>query len=332
MAPQSRDPGGVTEAGSGLAFDVRVDPGGYVWWYLDALSDDGQSGLTIIAFIGSVFSPYYAWAARADPEDHCCLNVVLYRPRGGRWAMTERGRASLERDRQHLRIGPSEVRWSGQELTIDIDETTFPFPSRIRGQVRLTPSFLTERSFDLDGTGAHWWWPLAPRCRVEVSLREPGLEWSGAGYLDTNRGRSALELGFQEWNWSRAPLGDGASILYDVVRADGSPHTVALRFDGSGRAETFAPPPRWPLPPGAIWRVPRSIQSETEPAVLRTLEDTPFYTRSVVRSQLFGETVESVHESLSCQRFRTQWVKALLTFRMPRRSATPRLPMQTKVR
>ena len=37
---------------------------GYVWWYVDALSDDGQHGLTLIAFIGSVFSPFYAWSRR----------------------------------------------------------------------------------------------------------------------------------------------------------------------------------------------------------------------------------------------------------------------------
>ena len=31
------------------------------------MSDDGQHGLTIIAFLGSVFSPYYAWSGRGDP-------------------------------------------------------------------------------------------------------------------------------------------------------------------------------------------------------------------------------------------------------------------------
>ena len=43
-------------------FDQPVAPGGYLWWYIDAISDDGQYGLTIIAFVGSVFSPYYALA------------------------------------------------------------------------------------------------------------------------------------------------------------------------------------------------------------------------------------------------------------------------------
>ncbi|MGF1508093.1 MAG: carotenoid 1,2-hydratase [Myxococcota bacterium] len=307
----------------GLGFDQPVPPGGYAWWYLDALSADGTEGLTIIAFIGSVFSPYYAWSGRSDPEDHCCLNVVVYRPRGGRWTMTERGRQSLRRDPEQLMIGPSRLHWSGRELVIDVNEGTFPFRTPVVGQVRLTPEFVNRRQFDLGD--AHWWWPLAPRCRVEVRFQRPNLRWNGTGYLDSNRGDAPLETGFLEWNWSRCALREGAAILYDVVRADRTRHTIALRFDRTGRMETFQAPPRVALSPGPIWRVPRSIQSDGDARVVRTLEDTPFYTRSVVRSRLLEESVESVHESLSCRRFATRWVKALLTFRMPRnaRSALP---------
>ncbi|MEL6246357.1 MAG: carotenoid 1,2-hydratase, partial [Pseudomonadota bacterium] len=91
----------------GLRFDVDVAPGGYTWWYLDALSDDGSEGLTVIAFIGSVFSPYYAFAGRRDPRNHCALNVALYRNRHSRWAMTERGRDAIETASHRFEIGPS---------------------------------------------------------------------------------------------------------------------------------------------------------------------------------------------------------------------------------
>ena len=52
---------------------------------------------------------------------------------------------------------------------------------------------------------------------------------------------------------------------------------------------------------------------------MRTLEDTPFYTRSLLSARLLGERVAAVHESLSLDRFRTGWVQMLLPFRMPRR-------------
>ncbi len=47
-----------------LASHVEVARRGYAWWYIDAVSDCGSHALTIIAFVGSVFSPYYAWARR----------------------------------------------------------------------------------------------------------------------------------------------------------------------------------------------------------------------------------------------------------------------------
>ena len=53
--------------------------------------------------------------------------------------------------------------------------------------------------------------------------------------------------------------------------------------------------------------------------VTRTLEDAPFYARSLVASQLLGKPVIAVHESLSLTRFRAAWVRMLLPFRMPRR-------------
>ena len=71
-----------------------MTPGGYGWWYVDGVSDDGAHGITIIAFVGSVFSPYYKWARGRrqppDPAHHCALNVALYGRGGKRWAMTWR--------------------------------------------------------------------------------------------------------------------------------------------------------------------------------------------------------------------------------------------------
>ena len=116
-----------------------MKPDGYAWWYLDAFSDDGRFGLTIIAFLGSVFSPYYAWSGRRDPLDHCAFNVALYGPRSARWAMTERRRRALLRTPDRLQIGPSAMAFDGQDVVYRIDETCVPLPRRLRGAVRLTP-------------------------------------------------------------------------------------------------------------------------------------------------------------------------------------------------
>jgi carotenoid 1,2-hydratase len=54
-------------------------------------------------------------------------------------------------------------------------------------------------------------------------------------------------------------------------------------------------------------------------AVAQTLEDTPFYARSLVTTHLAGQPVQAVHESLALDRFANPIVQAMLPFRMPRR-------------
>jgi carotenoid 1,2-hydratase len=61
------------------------------------------------------------------------------------------------------------------------------------------------------------------------------------------------------------------------------------------------------------------VRSEDAAGLAQTLEDTPFYARSLVRAKLAGQPAFGVHETLSAERFATPWVQAMLPFRMPRR-------------
>jgi carotenoid 1,2-hydratase len=273
--------------------------------------------------LGSVFSPYYAWARRRgipDPLDYCGLNVALYGPRSKRWSLTERNRASLERDAGFLSLGPSALRWDGNALTVDIEEVTMPLPTRLRGRVRLHPAALANYQAPLDARVRHRWSPIAPRAWVEVEMSRPSVRWSGPGYFDTNAGDEPLEAAFHGWDWSRAHHRQGTTVLYHVEPQGGEGASLAVHFGEDGSATPFEPPAPAPLPPTPIWRIPRATQADPgQPAIiLRTLEDTPFYARTIISSRIRGEKVEAVHESLSLDRFRRPWVRALLPFRMPR--------------
>ena len=295
-----------------------VPPGGYAWWYVDALSDDRQYGLTIIAFIGSVFSPWYAWAGRKDPLDHCAVNVCLYGPRANRWAMTERKRGALTRDANMLTIGLSALSWDGGVLTIRIDEISTPFFKPVRGVVRVEPAGVNQHVFDLSDGGQHIWRPIAPSAHVTAAFSQPGLRWSGDGYFDMNAGAEPLEEGFSDWTWSRAALTKGSTVLYDANPRRGDPLSMALRFDRHGGFEQAPPPPLAPLPRTG-WRVARMTRADDGAAkVQRGFEDTPFYARTLLDTQLFGERVASVHESLSLDRFANPIVRCMLPVRMPR--------------
>lgn len=151
-------------------------------------------------------------------------------------------------------------------------------------------------------------------------MEVPRLAWRGAGYLDMNAGTEPLERGFHSWDWSRADQEGASLILYDTRGHDAETRSLALRIDDQGRVEDFAAPPPSPLPKTAIWRIQRATRSdgETRARVAQTLEDTPFYARSVLRSTLRGRPVTAVHESLNLQRFASPWVQMLLPFRMPR--------------
>lgn len=310
--------GGASPDG-GPAFDAPVAAGGYRWWYVDALSDDGDFGLTVIAFIGSVFSPYYAWSGWADPMQHCAVNVALYGPRGARWAMTERGRDSVRRSRNMLAIGPSALHWRDGALVIQVDEISAPIPKRIRGEIIIEPQAINPRAFSLEAQGRHLWRPIAPLARARVDLETPALHWRGHAYLDTNAGDEPLEKAFSSWTWSRARLKEGAAIFYDAERRRDAPLSLALRLDAAGEIASMEPPPVAALPK-TKWAVSRSARAEAGAArVLRSFEDTPFYARALIESRFDGAPVAWVHESLSLDRFAHPIVRMMLPFRMPRR-------------
>jgi carotenoid 1,2-hydratase len=301
-------------------FDVAVAPNGYRWWYIDALSDDGQNGLTIIGFVGSVFSPYYARARKIGvtaAENHCALNVALYGTKR-RWTMTERGAKHTNGTCEKFTVGPSAMTWDDEELVIDINERCTPLPRALRGKVKLTALHTYESAVMLDADGKHFWQAVAPQARVSVEFENPKLSWVGSAYHDMNWGDEPLERGFKNWTWLRANTPSGTHVLYDVERRDGSRLSFGRRYQ-SGQVGERDVPPKYELQKG-IWGMTRSVSSEETPRLIAKLEDAPFYTRNHIAMTLDGAPCEAFHESLSLDRFINPVVQLMLPFRMPRRA------------
>lgn len=308
-------------------FAIPVAGNGYAWWYVDAVSDDGRQALTVIAFVGSVFSPYYYRARQrgtADPENHCAINVALYGPRAARWAMTERPAAAVRREARRFAVGPSALTWVDGKLQIDVCERGAPSGRRLAGRIRLLPGVVNDEIFTLDAGGRHRWQPLAPRARVELEFERPALCWQGGAYFDTNDGDEPLEDGFTSWNWSRSQSRECTALTYDVIGRDGRERPLAIEFDPGGALRRTLPGPRRRLRRSG-WGVARAIRSERAARIHETLEDTPFYARSTLALGDPAAPQLAVHESLSLSRFRAPWVRLLLPFRMPRNRWT-RLP------
>jgi carotenoid 1,2-hydratase len=299
-----------------------VAPLGYAWWYLDAVSDDGRFALVLTAFIGSVFSPFYYRARQhgaRDPYEYSAINVALYGTGRGKWAFTEYQSEAVRCRANSLQIGRNRLTWSDATLTCDVDELTAPLPSKIRGVIRLQGAALDALRLPLTADGSHRWQPIVPRARVTVELEHPAVRWHGSGYLDANEGDAPLEEAFRSWTWLRAHTRAGATVIYTVRPVHGPSLVHALSFSASGAVQPFTPPQPAKLPSTA-WRLGREIAADRDgrSRLLTTLEDAPFYARSLVETQLCGERVTAVHESLSLERFQSGWVRLLLPFRMRR--------------
>ncbi len=240
--------------------------------------------------------------------------------------MTERGQRHVQRERHAFAVGPSDLSWTGNALDITLDERSVPLLRAVRGRLRLHPHALTTFHAALDARSLHRWGPIAPCARIEVDLQSPALRWQGHAYFDCNEGDEPIERGFTRWDWLRTAGADGSTaVIYDVqprdVKRSGASRLVAQRFAPDGSTNAFEASPRQRLAPSALWRIDRQVRAASAANVLRTLEDTPFYARSLIDLPLpGGQRVQAVHETLDVPRLVSPVVQAMLPFRMPRRA------------
>ena len=283
------------------------------------MSDDGCSSVVVIALLGNAFSPRWARARRRDPSasslDFSAMNVAVRSGSGSAWALTERGRSSVGRCRERLTIGSSTMAWERGDLVVRIDERSAPWGSRVRGTIRLVPQAESELVVDLDPCGRHTWSPRIPIAHVDVELDEPRVRFRGTGYFDMNRGAEPLEETFSSWSWSRVSAGDKVAIVYDVTMRDGREGGCAFSGARGGELVASAADALVELP-ATRFGLRRSARCEGSPIeVVKTLEDGPFYARSVVGTTLGGQRAVGMHETLSLDRFRSAWVRFLVPFR-----------------
>ncbi len=231
--------------------------------------------------------------------------------------MTERRQSALQRSKESFAVGNSRVSFDGDRVVMTLDEVSAPLPRRVRGRIILHPTSLNDRRFAIDGSGKHGWMPIAPTARVELAMDAPALSWRGHGYFDTNAGDEPIRNAFSVWDWSRAEIDGSCLALYDAVGKDGVTRQIATRFHGSGN-EDFAPPPRVALP-RTSWGIDRRTQADGPVRVVDTLENTPFYARSLLETTLLGQRGAAMHETLSVDRFDRLSTRLMLPFRMPRR-------------
>jgi len=325
-----------------------VRPGGYAWWYFDAVSDDGARALTAIFFIGSVFSPDYAARVRrgetARAEEHLGVNLALYeRGKQRAWVMSEHGASALGGVGEGgPRIADSAIeRIDGRDgtggLRVTIREHTAPFfltlagvGARVEGTIELEPLSPPIDPVELhaDGDVRHLWHVLMRAARVRVRFARPDFAFDGVGYHDVNAGDGRLERAFASWSWARFHDEARTTIVYATHERTGAARAwvVDARDDAatSARTATLLPEGERRRAPWGLM-VPRWFAVDDGGRTLRCtptriLEAAPFYARYAARLGGDGGVRSStgVGEFLDLDRFRDRGVQFLLRFKMRR--------------
>lgn len=222
-------------------------PGGFAWWYMDAV-DEQANGCVLIWSFGLPFLPGRESSARSGrprlPRLDPSLNVAVYR--GGKTALyllqrhDEQG-AVWEPGTERMRIGRSvlesrligERRQAVAELDVDLPGgSTLTGTVRIEGPVCQVPD-------GIPGDERHQWTPLCTASTARLDLQvdgRPFLQTCGRGYHDRNGSTERLgALGIRDWLWGRSPCGDGERIWYLLWPEEGEPHAWGLEIDASGR-------------------------------------------------------------------------------------------------
>ena len=304
----------------GPRFDASVVPGGYQWHYLDGVSDDAGLAIVVIAMVGNPFSPAYWWRRRrgkTDPLRYSAMNVAIYGRGVSAFSLYERSISAAHRAAGSITIGGSTMAWIKDQLVVELDERTTPWGTPIRGRVVFRPECTTETVLQLDRGDLHRWWPTAPIGRIEVELDQPSLRFTGHGYHDANAGIVPLESTFAEWSWCRARAHDAALLCYDVRTNEGTARGLAYRVERDGTVGPVEGLEEATLG-RSRWGLRRSARCDRGAAagIRRSLEDGPFYARSLIDTSLGGQPVLAMHEHLSGDRLTKGWVRYLTRHRM----------------
>jgi carotenoid 1,2-hydratase len=284
-------------------------PGGFVWWYVDALDAAGD-GFVCIWSWGLPFLPGRAAAWRAGtPQatvDAPSVNLAVYR--GGKQVAYHLLQVPSDEavwHDDHWRMGASHLRRvtdASGEICVEGDLTLpvpgDPEPLRATFSVRGPPASWPAPDVE-PAADAHRWAPLVGPARATARFTHGDttvLAFDGTGYHDRNGCPVPLDaLGLEHWVWGRlttaATLETPASLLIFYLSwptdPDAQPFLLVSRADADGRFRFVECPvtlgPRRTGRFGMRWwttitlHLPEGpVQVDVDPPA----EDGPFYLRT----------------------------------------------------
>lgn len=283
--------------------------GGFAWWYLDHVDEDGN-GLVMIWSFGLPFLPGYLGAARAGQAEAAgarpSLNLVLYEAgRPAFYLLQEYAPERCEWTPDAWRFADTRIALARlgdhASLSAAID---CPIPNsgdRLTGTVRVQGPLAR-----IQGAPApcpeHEWSPVLGPAHLQAKLRigDTPVIREGLAYHDRNGGRVPLDgLGIRRWTWGRWVRPEALDIYYVLWPEDPAQavDVLGVRIDAEGRGELredLTVDPRGHR--RAAYGMPHipqlSLQADDgewmKTKTTRILDDGPFYLRTLIRGAEAG--------------------------------------------
>jgi carotenoid 1,2-hydratase len=305
------------DPGEPIARTVLDAPGGFAWWYLDALDAQGD-GLVLIWSFGLPFLPGYLDGARRGRGQRAAarpsLNLALYR-RGrptfyllqeyaeaeATWTV-EPGPDGSRRERWTLGATTIEGVRSAErvQLSIDLDCPLPRTAARLVGTIDLEgPAARASRLAPADTLDHHWSPQAGPsRCRAALHTGAGApFTFEGDAYHDRNASlRPFSQLGIERWVWGRR-VDEAATTAWYVLWPEGEAQApvawvVRLARDGALTVEEDVPLELGPRRRAAFGmhlhpelRLAPRDQAPLEVSVEQIVDDGPFYLRVLDRTR-----------------------------------------------
>ncbi|CAN0466416.1 unnamed protein product, partial [Laminaria digitata] len=303
----------ITISSPDRLLDARLleAPGGFAWWYMDLVNDEGQGAVLIWSF-GLPFLPGVASNARRGapdiPADRPSLNICVYDNHAlDCYVLHEFEPHEVTWDREHQRwsFGENHFRVVRDEdrvsLLVDIDTPIAGTRERLIGQVQIDGvARRMQRGSEGDAHDPdHDWTPLMGPAKGSLSLtlgEDRSYAFEGRGYHDRNGGTAPLhELGFSHWIWGRFPFEDHERIYYILWPEERGEEPVCVAMEIGADGETvvhrdvsikLAKKRREVL--GMSWHERVEIEVDGEPWLnarpVDVLDNGPFYLRFFVEA------------------------------------------------
>ena len=241
--------------------DIRSgtqQPGGYEWWYFDAVAIDDRHSLVVIFYEGNPFSPSYIDAQQEPseiapvPKNFPAVSISVYED--GKpiyYSFTEYSaeQGTFDEARPFVQVGGHSMRTSKSagDLIYELQlQESLPSGDKLKATLEFS-SEGTGLSFKSSGeqTAGHQWNLVQPRSEVEGTIHietkkdDKVISFEGRGYHDHNTGHEPMREEFSDWYWGRFHFSTATLVYYIMNRKKTQQHCAWLIDTQSNIAERF---------------------------------------------------------------------------------------------